>query len=160
MEKKMTDQFVTTFVSDLKDLAELRKNESVLKEQIAGLQEKLNATPEAKAVETALAERKALQEKVALLEDFIRKSALEQFVETKVKPTVAGITVKIFKILKYEKKAAESWAKEKMPELFKFDERGFEKYAKAVADTIPVPCVTFEDDPRVEIASDLSEYLV
>lgn len=158
----MTDQITETKTvteQDLKSLAEFRKQSANLAEKIVTLNNALKETPEFKALEEAKGALAAVEEQASFTSNFIRKAALEQFNETKTKPTIAGVTVKIFKLLKYEKAAAESWAREKMPELFKLDEKGFEKYAKAVADTVPVPCVTFEEDPRVEIASDLSMYL-
>ena len=158
----MTDQITEVFQvteKDLKALAEFRKQSANLAEKIVALNNALKETPEFKALEAAQNAKKEVEENASFLDGFIRKAALEQFNTTKAKPTIAGVTVKIFKLLRYEKAAAESWAREKMPELFKLDEKGFEKYAKAVADTVPVPCVTFEEDPRVEISSDLSMYL-
>jgi len=159
----MTDQpaTITTLTKqDLKDLAELRRDEARIGKEILDLTEKLNNTPEAKAVQEAMDKRKKVSEDAYILEQFIRKSALDDFINTKVMPAFAGVKVKVFRVLKYELGEAEKWAKEKMPELFKFDTKGFEKYAKAVEDTIPVPCVKFDDDPRVEIATDLSLYLL
>ena len=158
----MTDQpatICTLLPQDLKDLAELREQEARLGKEILDLSEKLNRTTEAKALQAAQESRKKLSESIALLETFIRKSALDDFSRAGVKPKVEGVVIKMFKTLKYERGAAEKWAREKMPELFKFDEKGFEKYAKAVADTVPVPCVKIEEEPRVEISSNLSMYL-
>jgi hypothetical protein len=158
----MTDQpasIITLSKQDLKDLAEFRQEEALLGKQILDLQEALNNTPEAQAVKAAVENRKAVCEKIAVLEAFIRKSALEDFINTKVKPVFEGITVKIFKRFSLDKSIAVPWAKEHEPELFKFDEKGFEKYARALLGTKEVPGATFEDDPRVEIASDLSAYL-
>ncbi len=159
----MTDQTIEKISisrQDLKDLAELRKEEALLNKKVSELQEAMNKTPEADALREAFDARKKIIENISILETFIKRSTLEDFVNTKMKPALFGVTVKIFKVIKYDRGIAEAWAKETNPEaFFKFDEKGFEKYAKAVADTVPVPCVTFEEDPRVEIASDLSEYL-
>lgn len=158
MTDELTDVFQVT-EKDLKSLAEFRKQSANLAEKIVTLNNALKETPEFKALEVAKGALAAVEEQASFTSNFIRNATLKQFSETKTKPTLAGVTVKIFKLLKYEKTAAESWAREKMPELFKLDEKGFEKYAKAVAEITPVPCVTFEEDPRVEIASDLSMYL-
>lgn len=158
----MTDQpaTITTLTKqDLKDLAELRRDEAKLSKEILDLQAELNKTAEAKRLQEVIEKRKKISDDIDVIESFIRRSALDDYKFTKNKPRFAGVTVKIFKVLKYEAGEAEKWAKEKMPELFKFDLKGFEKYARAVEDTIPVPCVKFEDDPRVELASDLSMYL-
>lgn len=158
----MTDQptaICTLLPQDLKDLAELRRHEAQIGKEILELTEKLNRTEEALALQTAIEKRKKVSEAVSLLESFIRKSALEDFTNAGVKPRLEGVVIKMFKTLKYERGAAEKWAREKMPELFKFDEKGFEKYAKAVAETVPVPCVKIEEEPRVEISSNLSMYL-
>lgn len=156
----MTDQITTVTAQDLKDLAEFRKEDALLGKQILDLQTALDKTPEAMALKEAREKRTKLSDNISTIESFIRKSALDSFISTNVKPPFDAIKVKIFKVIKYDRKAAEKWAKETNPDaFFTFDQKGFEKYAKAVADTIPVPCVTFEDDPRVEIASDLSMYL-
>lgn len=158
----MTDQpatICTLLPQDLKDLAELREQETRLGKEILELSEKLNQTVEAKSLQAAQESRKKLAEEISLLETFIRKSALDDYTRAGVKPTVEGVVIKLFKVLKYERGAAEKWAREKLPELFRFDERGFEKYAKAVADTVPVPCVKIEEEARVEISSNLKMYL-
>mgnify|MGYP001179588807 CR=1 FL=1 len=158
----MTDQPADPKYSanDLKGLAELRKESLELTKEVATLEEIMNKTPEAIAVQSAKEKLKALQENISLLDSFIRRSVLREYLDSNVKPVFDVIRIKIFKVIKYQKSEAEKWAKETNPDaFFKFDEKGFEKYAKAVAETIPVPCVTFEDDPRVEIASDLSMYL-
>ena len=158
----MTDQptaICTLLPQDLKDLAELREQEARLGKEILELSEKLTRTTEAKALQTAQESRKKLSELINLLEDFIRKSALDDFSRAGVKPKVEGVVIKLFKTLKYERGAAEKWASEKLPELFKFDEKGFEKYARAVADTVPVPCVKIEEEARVEISTNLKMYL-
>jgi len=158
-QMEMDSMINTLWAWDLKDLAELREAQSKLGKEILELSEKLNHTTEAKALQAAQESRKKLSESINLLEDFIRKSALDDFSRAGVKPKVEGVVIKLFKTLKYERGAAEKWAREKMPELFKFDEKGFEKYAKAVAETMPVPCVKIEEEPRVEIATNLKMYL-
>lgn len=159
----MTDQtatIITLSKQDLVDLAEMRRDEAAIGKKIVDLQTALDNTQEAKALKAAREERVKLSENIATIESFIKRSALEDFINTHVKPVLAGVTVKIFKTLKYEKTEAVDWAKKNnMEGFFKFDQPGFEKYAKAVADTMPVPCVTIEEDPRVELASDLSQYL-
>ncbi|HOW90805.1 MAG TPA: hypothetical protein PK883_00695 [Anaerolineaceae bacterium] len=158
----MTDQptaICTLVPEDLKDLAELRRHEAQIVKEILELTEKLNHTEEALALQTAIEKKRKVSEAVSLLESFIRKSALEDYTRAGVKPKVEGVVIKLFKTLKYERGAAEKWAREKLPELFKFDEKGFEKYAKAVAETMPVPCVTIEEEARVEISTNLKMYL-
>ncbi len=158
-QMEMDSMINTLWAGDLKDLAELREQEARLGKEILELSEKLNRTTEAKALQAAQERRKKLSESIQLLETFIRKSALDDYTRAGVKPTVEGVVIKLFKVLKYERGAAEKWAHEKLPELFKFDEKGFEKYARAVADTVPVPCVKIEEEPRVEISSNLMMYL-
>ena len=158
MTEQLDSMINTLWRGDLKDLAELRERNTVLGKEILDLTEKLNKTEEAKALQSAQEERKKLCESISLLETFIRKSALDDFTRAGVKP-LEGVVIKMFKTLKYERASAEKWAREKMPELFKFDEKGFEKYARAVADTVPVPCVKIEEEARVEISSNLSMYL-
>lgn len=157
----MSDQpaIRTLLHEDLKDLAELRRHEAEIGMEIMELTEKLNQTEEAKALQTALEKRRKVSEAVTLLEEFVRRSALEDYTLAGVKPMVDGVVIKLFKVLKYEKAEVERWAREKMPELLKFDEKGFEKYAKAVAETLPVPGVRVEEEPRVEISGNLSMYL-
>lgn len=157
----MSDQpaICTLLPEDLKDLAELRRHAAEIGKEIMELTEKLNQTEEAKALQTALEKRRKVSEAVTLLEEFIRRSALQDYTLAGVKPMVEGVVIKLFKVLKYEKAEVERWAREKMPELLKFDEKGFEKYAKAVAETLPVPGVKIEEEPRVEISGNLSMYL-
>lgn len=89
----MTDQpaTITTLTKqDLKDLAELRLAEVKLSEQVHTLTDELNKTAEGKALQAAVEARKKISDQIDLMETFIRKSALDDFIHTKVKPAFKG----------------------------------------------------------------------
>lgn len=156
----MTDQNASIVTKQtMIDLAQMRFNEGELNNKIIDLQTALDATPEAKALKAAQDKKRELKSNIELMAEFIKKSSLEEYLNTKVKPVLAGLTFKGFKKIKLDRETAETWAKEHEPSMFKFDEKAFEKYARALYGTKDVPGATFEDDPRIEIASDLSEYL-
>jgi hypothetical protein len=144
----------------LKKLAAVRDIISTSKETVSVREKAYMETAEYKAYASA---KEILDDNYSLEKSLIEKikgAALEDYLATKEKPTEKGLALRVNHILKYAQAEVELWAKQKMPELFKFDNSAFEKYAKAVADTIPVPGVQIIDDPTITIASDLSEYLL
>ncbi len=157
----MTDKQLNSIVTKqtMIDLAQMRFNEAELIKKIIEQQNKVDATPEAQELKKLQVRKQELSSNISLMTEFIKKSALDEFINTKVKPVLAGLTQKTFKKFVLDKTVAEPWAKEHEPGMFKFDEKAFEKYARALIGVKEVPGVKFEDDPKVEIASDLSEYL-
>jgi hypothetical protein len=143
----------------LQHLAKLRKEEEHLLAQYEACNQNVIRTPEWIAMQEINEQRSAKKHDIEILVDGIKQAALAEYQATKQKDPITGITVKIYKVIKYDAEKAEAWAKEKMPEMLVLDEKAFEKYAKAVADVAPVPCVEYLDDPRPQIASDLSDYL-
>ena len=144
---------------DLKDLAQLRKRIDDAKTHAATAQEKLEASPEYLALQVVKDTLKDYQTKADELTAKIKTDALAEYNATKEKPTLAGLALRVNHSLKYDLDAVKKWAKDKMPELFKFDQSAFEKYAMAVATTVPVPDVKIVDEPSITIATDLSDYL-
>lgn len=61
--------------------------------------------------------------------------------------------------LNYDERQAIAWCIEHLPQALKLDSRLFEKHARAVAATDPIPFVEIASEAQVAIATDLSAYL-
>lgn len=96
---------------------------------------------------------------VTALEESVRRQVVEAWEGNGDKHLHPAVTVKQFTCLSYDPQAALEWCKSNLPKAVKLDERVFEKHAKAVAETGPVPFVTLFVEPRAQIATDLSAYL-
>lgn len=88
------------------------------------------------------------------LEEEVRKAALIQYKEDGDKHALPGITIKVFNPPKYKERLAFEWALEHKVCL-KLDVAAF----KAMCPSAQLAFVTFDDDPRATIATDLSKAL-
>lgn len=139
----------------LRALAEARHELSERQEEQAVCLAALQATPEWVALDDAKVKTLDASNAVARHEDEVRQKALASYGVNGNKAPAKGVAIKIYKRLVYDAKEAEAWCRQNAPTLFKWDAKGFEK----AADKLPGAPVTAEEDPRVTIATDLSEYL-
>lgn len=101
---------------------------------------------------------KDMQTLADTLEGQVREAGLAQYQVSKNKTPGTGWAVKIFKkVVVQEGIDLKEWCLHNFTPALKVDEKLFEK--AAVVGGIPASVATVEDDPRVQIASDLSEFL-
>ena len=70
------------------------------------------------------------------------------------------VTIKIMTELEYKPEHAKEWAMTAAPLMLKLDVTKFEKHARAVSDTVPLPFVQITHKAQATIASDLSAYII
>ena len=141
----------------LSQLAIQRQRAAAAKAAKEKLLEAVYASPEYQA---ALSESADANEQMAILETAIHQDGLTAYIQSGDKKPFDGVTVKVFTRLKYDLVTALDWSRKNRPELLTLDTRLFEQYAKGVAGSVPVPCVEMVTEPRVQIAADLSKFIL
>lgn len=134
-----------------KNLQELRTIEDSLAIEVADLAitQKWHAAAD---------KRREQEQYITELEWTVRNAALNAYVATGDKTPAGGVTIKIWKDVAYAVDAVTNWARSNMPMLLTLDKVRFEKAARSGLLSPDAP-VSIIDDPRAQIASDLSGYL-
>jgi hypothetical protein len=122
--------------------------------------EAYRATPEYVAWESLVDQQGSLASAIGALERKVHESTLAAFRETGEKAPTPGVSVKLYRQIRYDSAAALRWAKANMPVLIRevLDVKAFERAASAI-DEATSGCWRIEYDPRPQIAGDLSAYL-
>ena len=140
----------------LKEIAERRKQAEQQHEICKGLQATLEQTTQYELLKVAKEMSKAYDEETDRLILGAKAQAMAKYKETMLDP-IAGFILKNVTMYAYTREEAEIWAKENARYLFVFDEKGFFSLAKSKN---PPPFVTVSKVPEIQLASDLSMYLV
>lgn len=145
-------------VSLLRNLAQINKLIEAQLENKKIADEALKQTVEYYAVQTIQSALKDLQEKDAALRELIRTEAMRGFINSgyaNPKP-IHGITIKHFNTVTIEdEKKAKQWLAENAPTCLSIKKSDTDRVLKA----LELPFVSFKDEWRTEIATDLSGYL-
>lgn len=137
------------------ELAKLRVLQNEAHQNVAEVDERIKCLPEIIEREAKQLTEKSILEQIAGLEKDLREVALEEYAINKHKD-LGGVQIKIFTSLEYDENIAVNYCLEhKHNTLLKLDKRGFEKVAKELKPEF----VTVKEEPRAQIATDLSEYL-
>lgn len=140
-------------------LTEAVRNLHATRQSKADLDDQVRALRAAFDAEHAelLASQKMLTDQVSEQEAQVKALGMVAYESSLSTSPVAGVTVKLFKTMAYDPKAALAWAKEKkmalVPEAL--DVKAFDKIAAAT----PLDFVTYDSEPRVQIATDLAKAL-
>lgn len=143
---------MATLTDSIRDLAATRQS-------LADVTAQVKAARAAFDTEHAelLASQKVLAAQAAAEEANVKALTLVAYQGTDEKKPAAGVEVKLFDTMEYAPADGFAWAKSTglalVPE--SLDVRAFEKIAKAT----PLPFVTYGQEPRVTIASDLDKAL-
>jgi hypothetical protein len=145
---------VDLLTEDLGELARLRVHVKRQKDDIATLRAQIAETDLGKMLaqweqDLAVTERQADEYAAS-----VRDDAMMVYEENGNKGAAIGVTVKMFKTMTYDKAAAETWLRANAPALLVVDWKKFESAAVALG----AP-VTVGEEPRVQIATDLSAYV-
>jgi hypothetical protein len=127
-----------------------------LRQELAGLQGNLAIAQDAfeQTVMTLRNRISELKEQIGFAEEVIEAQALDTYTKTQDKKPLPGVTVKIFKGLKYDEQKALAWAAEKKM-CISLDKKAFEKVASAAN----LDFVEQIEEPRVQVSKDLAEAL-
>lgn len=136
-------------------LVDLRQREIVGKEFIKQAQDKLELTTEWQELQSLKISLDSIQEKLLETDTKIREMAIAQYQASGNKHPYNGVSIVINKELIYNEQTAIEWAINFARNVLRLDKRGFEKHARAVADTIPLSFVEIEEVPGVRIAKEL-----
>lgn len=139
----------------LKELAQYRSDAQSQKGLVEKLQKKLELTEEWISLQEEKEQLKGLSVVVEQLEEEVRDLAHSLFDGQNKKPFI-GIEIKEFSVVKVlDEKRALVWASQNAPSILKLDQT---KFKKAV-ENLELDFVEKGVEYRVQIASDLSEYL-
>jgi len=103
--------------------------------------------------------RKSSVGMIGRLEAELREHAVEVFKETGEKHPHPALNILERPRVAYDLAAAVEYCKAHLPRFVTLDKAAFEKHAKAVVETDPLPCVTYFKEPTATIATDLTSYL-
>jgi len=115
----------------------------------------VRALPETEQLDRALASRDQHQAAVGILDDLVRKAAVEGFRATGDKHPCPGVGIREVSVSSYDVNRAKSYAIEHIPNALELKPKKFVEVAKALG----LDWVTFEKVPEATISQDLSEYL-
>lgn len=136
-------------------LKDLRIEQSQAIEQLNKAREILEQTEEYKVYLQCEAYLQGVNGDIKETDEAIRAQAIVNYHQTQDKNPIDGVSIAIQKVCEYSQDEAKDWANYNAPEMLKLDTRKFEKYARVVADTLPIEFVTIKEEPSVRIASKL-----
>lgn len=108
------------------------------------------------AWQEAIAARREQEQYVVSREVILREGALAAWHDDKLLPP--GLTVKQYKMVNYDAGTVTEWCRTHMPMMLVLDVKRFERGVKEGIIT-GAPMVEIDEDTRVQIAADLSQYL-
>ncbi len=142
----------------LKELAELRRDIQMSNEYIAERKAEYEATDAYKSYKKATEAKAELTKQEAELQNAIKSLGWEVSKQTnwENRQPISGINVKKFSTFTLkDETAAKNWAIENKPSVLTLDVTELKKAVKE----LELPWFTLEDEYKVQIDSDLSQYL-
>lgn len=136
-------------------VAALRRALADAKAEEAARQAALQESAAYQAYATAQEGRRDVERAVGDAERALREAALAAFRETGDTKPAMGVSVRMYKVYKYDPEAARDWCMMNAPAFLVVDGKRFER----AVEQMPGAPVAIELDPRPAIASDLSGYL-
>jgi len=144
----------------IRHLACARQVEAECREEIEGLKAEIAASPLGQRLAKVEGYLATAREDVAAAENCVRDDAVKRFAETGDKHPHPEVTVIERRKLDYVPAQALDWCKTHLPNALSLKRSLFEKHARAVSKTAPIPFVTIVTEPATRISSDLSGYLL
>ena len=142
----------------IKQIAHLRVEVEMLKEARKEFQNRYELTPEFKKYAEAGVRLSLKDAELLAFELEVKQKALEihQATNESVHPAIG---IRKVRKLDYDQSAALQFCFLNLYSAVKLDTRTFEKHAKAVEETAPLPFVTYSSEVQAILASDLSKCL-
>lgn len=142
----------------LAEVARLRWEAYSVETALAEAQNEVAKTPEARRVQALYETRKGITAALIEAETLAKQEALAEYDETQDKRPLPGVEIKVFKVVEYEELAATMWCQSNAPTMLKLDAKRFERFVKEDILNIPAHVAKVVEEPRAQLASDLSEY--
>jgi len=136
-------------------VAALRRALADAKAEEAARQAALQESPAYQAYATAQEARRDVERAVGDAERALREAALTAFRETGDTKPAMGVSVRMFRVYRYDPEEARDWCMVNAPAFLTVDSKRFER----AVEQMPGAPVVIELDPRPAIASDLTGYL-
>jgi len=149
---------ITSIAVDVTELADLRQIQAANDVTLSVLKEGYMATEEYQEYQSCLAAQQANQLNIEACVAKIKAQAIEEYNTFSTKDPHPAVKIRILRKIDYPIGVAIDWCKEHLLNAFKFDDKLFDKHARAIEGTSPIDFVTFTDEPQVTIASDLSKW--
>ena len=147
---------MTTIETNILLLAQHQQRAAEAKEHMKKLQDELEASENWKYWAKLLGEA---NKQVCKVDNSLRKNVIATYEETGEKKPHPACGVRLTTKMRYVDADAITWCRENLPAALSLNRRLFEKHAKGVAETAPIPGVAFIKEPKATIAKDLSVYL-
>ena len=142
----------------LAEVARLRREVAAHAEKLRIEQAVLDDMPQAQIVAAMREMQKGMVGALAEAETLAKQEALAEYDETQDKRPLPGVEIKVFKVVEYEELAATMWCQSNAPTMLKLDAKRFERFVKEDILNIPAHVAKVVEEPRAQLASDLSEY--
>lgn len=140
---------------NIRALADARREADAAKQSMNALIEQVKQTPEYQRISASREHYDGICETII---SEIQTNALEIYTSEQNKKPHPAVQVKVFSVVKIQNDAAaREWCFSNFRPALKLDTKTFEKAARD--GNIPADLAVVSDDARVQIATDLSEYL-
>lgn len=137
----------------IEELREKRKERDLVKQTESNLLEAVEATEEYATYKNVQENRKELDNRIAELEDQIRKDAVNIFEATGNKVPALGVAIKIFKTFRIiDPVKLRGWIENNLRDALTVDVKKVENYATKIG---PVEGTEVVEEARAQIAKDL-----
>lgn len=144
----------------IENLAHVTEEVNATKEMIKHLTEEVEKLPIMQKITDLKDHVKKLDDQIKTIRDEITPEAIAMYEETGEKNLVEGLSIRVYKVVDYEDdKALEYCIEKDLKTVMRIDKRAFDKYLKGIEEVAPPPFVTYRDDPKPSISSDLTAYL-
>lgn len=140
-------------------LAELQAQIAQLEHEEKRAQEALMQTELGQKLDSISGQIDELKARAGELDSQIRDHVVVIYESTGQRHPHPAVGVRVYTKLRYDTDEALHWSQHHLPKALKLDKRFFEKHARGVAETQPIPFVEIEENPRATISTDLSEYV-
>lgn len=139
----------------LEQLKQVRQAERDALTFISEMRRALEETIEYSQLKVAQSKLVEIQETLATIDGALRQEALDLYGLTGDKHPHEKVSIAISLEPIYQERDAIVWAINNALDMLKIDTKMFEKHAKAVLKTVPLPFVKVEEKPMVKIAREL-----
>ena len=141
-------------------LADIQSGIEFHKDTIAMIEQELADNPLVVRMNGIRDQIKEMELEAANLRKEIEPEAVKIYTVTGEKQLAPGLGIRVYKTLDYDMgRAVEYCVQENMIEALQVDKKVFEKYAKAMEEIKPLDFITYGEEPKITISSDLKTYL-
>lgn len=142
----------------VESLATARHLADIIQSELEKKLDEFESRPDVKAAREQLVN---ITLQITDLDKQIRTEAVERYAANGYRQPHAAVKIQMRMGLTYTEDDAMVWCAGHLPAAInaKLDRRFFEKHARAVMGTSPIPCVHVQMEPQAVISGDLSQYI-